>query len=225
MGLIAFAILIIVLLVFWIQSCQASSKTKTYKSYMTKIADIGSTSQQIGRQLGQALLTPGVKRAQLQQRCWASRARSSSTSTAHEGSPAGPAARRAAGRDPVAPVPRRGLAGLANALGAIAGNKNAPAPQSAGDACAHGSLASDVVWYDSFKGPATAERANRHQEIGGSLVPAFDFLTNIGLHQSPRRLDRLAADQRGERARAGTELPCTARASSRSKAMPGDQTL
>src|SRR5436305_13385886 len=66
-GLIAFAILIVVLLVFWIQSCQASGKTKTYKSYMTKIADVGSTSQQIGRQPGQPLLTPGAKRAQLEQ--------------------------------------------------------------------------------------------------------------------------------------------------------------
>ncbi len=66
-GLIAFAILIIVLLVFWIQSCQASSKTSTYKSYMTKIAEVASSSQQIGRQLSQDLLAPGVKRAQLEQ--------------------------------------------------------------------------------------------------------------------------------------------------------------
>src|SRR2546429_9838241 len=66
-GLIAFAILIIVLLVFWIQSCQASSKTSTYKSYMTKIAEVASSSQQIGRQLSQDLLAPGVKRTQLEQ--------------------------------------------------------------------------------------------------------------------------------------------------------------
>ena len=34
-GLVAFAILIIVLLVFWIKSCQAAGKEKTYKSYMS----------------------------------------------------------------------------------------------------------------------------------------------------------------------------------------------
>src|SRR5205823_11230299 len=66
-GLVAFAILIIVLLVFWVKSCQASSKTSTYKSYMTKIAEVASSSQQIGRQLSQDLLAPGVKRAQLEQ--------------------------------------------------------------------------------------------------------------------------------------------------------------
>ena len=66
-GLVAFAILIIVLLVFWIQSCQASSKSSTYKGYMTKIAEVASSSQQIGRQLSQDLLAPGVKRTQLEQ--------------------------------------------------------------------------------------------------------------------------------------------------------------
>src|SRR5207247_8958197 len=65
-GLVAFAILIIVLLVFWIKSCQASSKSSTYKSYMTKISEVASSSQQIGRDLAQTLLSPGLKRPQLQ---------------------------------------------------------------------------------------------------------------------------------------------------------------
>src|SRR5881397_3877463 len=65
-GLIAFAILIIVLLVFWIKSCQASSKSSTYKSYMTKISEVASSSQQIGSQLSTTLLSPGLKRPQLQ---------------------------------------------------------------------------------------------------------------------------------------------------------------
>src|SRR6266487_5005642 len=66
MGLIAFAILIIVLLVFWVKSCQASSKASTYKSYMTKISEVASSSQQIGSQLSTTLLSPGLKRPQLQ---------------------------------------------------------------------------------------------------------------------------------------------------------------
>src|SRR5207249_1510564 len=65
-GLVAFAILIIVLLVFWIKSCQASSKSSTYKSYMTKISEVASSSQQIGSQLSTTLLSPGLKRPQLQ---------------------------------------------------------------------------------------------------------------------------------------------------------------
>ena len=66
-GLVAFAILIIVLLVFWIKSCQAAGKEKTYKSYMSKVSEVADSSEQIGKQLSEALLAPGVKRAQLQQ--------------------------------------------------------------------------------------------------------------------------------------------------------------
>ena len=52
-GLIAFAILIIVLLVFWVQSCREAGKNKTYKNYMTKVSEVAASSQQIGRQLTQ----------------------------------------------------------------------------------------------------------------------------------------------------------------------------
>src|ERR1041384_1687350 len=91
-GLVAFAILIIVLLVFWIKSCQASSKSSTYKSYMSKGSEVASSSEPIGRplsdpplsparprrrgpsspreragpQLSAPLLSPGLKRAQVQ---------------------------------------------------------------------------------------------------------------------------------------------------------------
>ena len=42
-GLIAFAILVIVLLVFWIQSCQGASKKNAYRHYMEKIAVVART--------------------------------------------------------------------------------------------------------------------------------------------------------------------------------------
>ena len=67
-GLIAFAILIVVLLVLWVQSCQEASKEKTYKSYMTNVSDVTGSSQQIGRQLSQALVAQGLKEAQVEQR-------------------------------------------------------------------------------------------------------------------------------------------------------------
>ena len=124
-GLIAFAILIIVLLVFWIQSCQASGKTKTYKSYMTKIADVGSTSQQIGRQLGQALLTPGVKRAQLQQQISGlARQEQQDVNRARGITPPGPLRDEHQAVIQALEYRVSGLAGLANALGATAGSKD-----------------------------------------------------------------------------------------------------
>src|SRR6266508_1691758 len=64
-GLIAFAILIVVLLVFWISSCQGASKKSSYKHYMEKLAVIAKNSEQHGRKLNDALTTPGSKAADL----------------------------------------------------------------------------------------------------------------------------------------------------------------
>src|SRR5438552_4936990 len=60
-GLVAFAILIVVLFVFWISSCQGASKTSSYKHYMEKIAVIAKNSERHGRELNDALTTPGSK--------------------------------------------------------------------------------------------------------------------------------------------------------------------
>ncbi len=65
-GLIAFGILIIVLFVFWISSCQGASKKSSYKSYMEKIGTVANDSEQIGRELNDALTTPGIKFADMQ---------------------------------------------------------------------------------------------------------------------------------------------------------------
>src|SRR5207237_8449012 len=65
-GLSAFAILIIVLFVFWISSCQGASKKSSYKRYMEKIGTVAKDSEQIGRELNDALTTPGIKFAEMQ---------------------------------------------------------------------------------------------------------------------------------------------------------------
>src|SRR2546428_3100192 len=60
-GLVAFAILIIVLFVFWISSCQGASKKSSYKHYLDKVAVLAKHSEQIGRGLNGKLTTPGIK--------------------------------------------------------------------------------------------------------------------------------------------------------------------
>ena len=64
-GLIAFAILIVVLFVFWISSCQGASKKNSYKSYYEKVAKVSKASDQIGRELNDALTTQGIKFSEL----------------------------------------------------------------------------------------------------------------------------------------------------------------
>ena len=157
-GLIAFAILIIVLLVFWVQSCQASGKTKTYKNYMTKVADLGSTSQQIGRQLGQALLTPGVKRAQLQQQVSGlARQQQQDVNRARAITPPGPLRDEQQAVIQALEYRVSGLAGLANAIGTIGNVKNTDTASALLASQMRRLLASDVIWDDSFKGPSQTE--------------------------------------------------------------------
>ena len=64
-GLIAFAILIVVLLVFWISSCQDAGKKNSYKSYYEKVGNVSKASDQIGRELNDALTTQGIKFSEL----------------------------------------------------------------------------------------------------------------------------------------------------------------
>src|SRR5690348_18053128 len=67
-GLIAFAIVIVLLLVYAIQGCQSSSKHAKYENYMNKVSQIGSNSHSIGVRLGTLLGQPGLKASDVQNR-------------------------------------------------------------------------------------------------------------------------------------------------------------
>jgi len=209
-GLIAFAILIIVLLVFWIQSCQESSKTKTYKSYMSKVSDVASSSQQVGRQLNQALLTP-AKRAELQQKVVGlARQEQQNVDQARSITPPGPLRDEQQAAIQALQFRVSGLTGLADAIGATATVKNTA--QGAGLLAAQMQrlLASDVIWDDSFRAPAQAE-LNRQgvtgtNDAGGPLVPSSQFLSSAELATSTT-MTSLFERLKGS-SNAGQNCPC-----------------
>jgi len=210
-GLIAFAILIIVLLVFWIQSCQAAGKTKTYKSYMTKIGDVGSTSQQIGRQLGQLLLTPGVKRPQLQQQISGlARQEQIDVNRARGITPPGPLRDEQQAVIQALEYRVSGLTGFANALAATASTKNADSAAAILASQMRRLAASDVIWEDSFKGPAATELSRQGvtgtNDSGGPLVPSSKFLQNPEL-ASASAMTSIFSRLQGA-ASAGQNCPC-----------------
>jgi hypothetical protein len=185
-GLIAFAILIIVLLVFWIKSCQASSKSSTYKSYMSKISEVASSSQQIGRQLGDTLLSPGLKRAQLQGKiAGLARQEQLDVDRARAITPPGPLLTEQQAVIQALQFRVSGLTGLADALGSTASTKNTTKAASALASQMQRLLASDVIWADSFKAPAEAELRRQGvagtNDAGGPLVPDSRFLQNPAL--------------------------------------------
>jgi hypothetical protein len=224
-GLIAFAILIIVLFIFWISSCQGASKKSSYRRYMEKIGTVAKDSEQIGRELNDKLTTPGIKFAQLQ--------------TALSGLAQQEQQDVAAARQMSSPGPLRiqhqhaiealefrvsGLSGLADAFRQaslspknVTGNALLLAGQ------AERLVSGDVVWDDLFKDPAVEEL--RRQGVTGVAVPDSNFVPNPDYSSSrfwEAILERLqgAATTGGGTSGGlhGTGLVAT-------KALPGNQDL
>lgn len=185
-GLIAFAILIVVLLVFWIQSCQESSKEKTYKDYMSNVSEVAGASQQIGRQLNQALLAQGLKEAQLEQRiAGLARQEQLDVQRARAITPPGTLRDEHAALIQALAYRASGLTGLASALAATAKTKDATRAGAVLAGQMQRLLASDVIYQDSFRAPSSAELSRQGvtgtNSSGGPLVPDSTFLQSSDL--------------------------------------------
>jgi hypothetical protein len=180
-GLIAFAILIVVLLVIWVQSCQESSKDKTYKEYMAKVSDVTGSSQQIGKQLSQTLLGQGLKEAQVEQRV-AGLAHQEQLDVQRARAITPPGTLRDEHNALIQALQYRvsGLTGLASALAATANTKDTTRASTVLAGQMQRLLASDVIYQDSFKAPASAELDRQGvtgtNASGGPLVPDSNFL-------------------------------------------------
>jgi hypothetical protein len=180
-GLIAFAILIIVLLVFWVQSCREAGKTKTYKGYMTKVSEVATSSQQIGKQLSQALQAQGLKQAEIERRISGlARQEQLDVDRAREITPPGTLRDEHDALVEALQFRVSGLNGLANALAATAKTKNATRAGGVLASQMQRLLASDVIYDDEFKDPSAAELQRQGvtgtNESGGPLVPDSNFL-------------------------------------------------
>jgi hypothetical protein len=180
-GLIAFAILIVVLLVFWVQSCREAGKTKTYKGYMTKVSEVATSSQQIGKQLSQALQAQGLKQAEIERRISGlARQEQLDVDRAREITPPGTLRDEHDALVEALQFRVSGLNGLANALAATAKTKNATRAGGVLASQMQRLLASDVIYDDEFKDPSAAELQRQGvtgtNESGGPLVPDSNFL-------------------------------------------------
>ena len=60
-GLISFAILIVLLLILWVNGCRADQRKNTYKHYVQKVEGYATQSQRLGRRLNTLLTTRGTK--------------------------------------------------------------------------------------------------------------------------------------------------------------------
>jgi hypothetical protein len=65
-GLVALAILVVVLLAVWVQGCAADDDAVTYGDYMGQIDAVGKDSAKIGADLATLLTTPGLAQTELE---------------------------------------------------------------------------------------------------------------------------------------------------------------
>jgi CARDB len=179
-GLIAFAILIIVLLVFWISSCRDESKKDTYRDYISAVGGVGSRSAEIGRDFNGVLTTPGLRQADLEEELRGLAERQEQLVTqASEITP--PGSLREEHRAAVQALSFRlsGLRRLQDAFGQAATLRNAAR---AGELLAVQNrrlLASDLIWEDLFQEESVEEL--RRQDVTDVDVPNSRFLLNTDL--------------------------------------------
>ena len=157
-GLIAAAILVVVLLVFWIQGCQNDAKTNAYKDYMEDVVgDREGVERRPARTLNNLARDAGDQAGRARARSsTGSRSRSSRTSTARR-SLDPPGHLREANQQLIEALQLRvsGLRGLADAFQSTAKTTDADKAGTVLAEQAKRLLASDVVWDDLFKTPAT----------------------------------------------------------------------
>ncbi len=175
LGLIAFAILIVVLLLLWVQSCQEDKKRDAYSNYMTSMKAVGDDSQRVGRELSDALTTQGIKPAELQKQLGnLAQQQELATERARKLDPPGPL-HESHDRAIEALVFRaNGLAGLSEAFRRTQGSKDAAAAGALLASQAERLVASDVVWDDLFKEPGIV--VLKTENISGVVVPDSNFV-------------------------------------------------
>jgi len=179
-GLIAFAILVVVLLVLWVQGCQDDKKRNSYRDYLGDVAAVAKDSETVGRGLNDLLTTPGLKQSELQTKLnGLVEQQELGVAQAQKLDPPGPL--RPAHRSLVEALQFRvsGLQGLARAFEQTKGSSDANAAGALLAAQAQRLVAGDVIWDDLFKESAVAEL--KRQKISGIEVPDSNFVQTVDL--------------------------------------------
>jgi CARDB protein len=179
-GLIAFAILLVVLLVTWIDGCAGDKKRDDYADYMSSIGAVGADSAKIGDDFTELLTTVGLTEKDLESRLAALIQRQEvGVTQATDVDAPGPV--RSANDAAVESLRFRvsGMQGLLDVFKATASSKDAAAAGQQLSAQGQRLVTSDVIWADLFKDGA--EQTLESEDITGVAVPASVFLDNPDL--------------------------------------------
>ena len=174
-GLIAFAILIVVVLVLWVQSCREDQRRDTYRDYVADVQEVARSSEAVGRRLNDVLTTQAIQPAELDRQLAALvQQQTLAVGQAQGLDPPGPL--RAAHEDMVQSLEFRvaGLDGIAEAFRRTRGTDDA---QTAGDLLvsqAQRLTTSDVVWDDLYVTPTKTVLTDA--DVTGVEVPDSNFV-------------------------------------------------
>ena len=184
-GFVAFAILIVVLLVLWAQGCSSDKKRNDYSDAMTQLGTIGSNSAKIGSSLAELLTTPGLKQAELETSLQGLIDRQQqdveNASNVDVPGPLRPSTDHA-----VEALGLRvsGMQGLLDTFKATKDDDSKNAT-TAGEKLAEQARlldASDVVWQTLFRVPAQATMQD--EGVGDVTAPASVFVENVELYSA-----------------------------------------
>jgi hypothetical protein len=179
-GLIAIAIAVVVGLVFWVGACQGKSKQDDYAAYAAKVKTIATSSQQLGKEFADKLVSPGLKEADLETSLqqYAQQEQQAYTQAQQISAP-GPLRQVHQQAVDALELRAKGLAGLGDALSRTASSKDAATAAAALTAQAQLLTASDVVWDELYRIPATLQL--KQLGVTGVVIPDSNFITNPDL--------------------------------------------
>ena len=176
-GLIAIAIAIIVGLISWVGACQGTSKHAAYANYATKVKAIAQSSNQLGLEFATKLSSSGLKAADLE---------TSLQKYAQQEQQAYDQAQQIRAPGPLRAIHQhlvdslalraKGLAALGDAVSQTASTKDVTAAAATLNDKAQLLIASDVVWDQLYRIPASQELTARG--ITGVVIPDSNFITN-----------------------------------------------
>lgn len=179
-GLIALAILVVVLLVVWVEGCTEEAKLDRNRTYLADIGSIGNASAKLGQQVSTLLTTPGLNEEDLDAKLGGYvQTAENQMQQAEELNAPGPMVVPNAGAVEALRYRVNGLRGLQAAFKEAADETDATVAGEQLLAQTRRLLASDVIWTDSFQEPAQAVLAD--EGIEGLDVPSSQFVTTDDL--------------------------------------------
>ena len=183
-GLIALAIAIVVGFVFWVGACQGKSKHDQYAAYAQKVRSLAASSTALGASFANELAS-ATKQSDLQTKLEQfAQQEQQEYDQAQQIRPPGPLRQIHQSLVDALELRAKGLAGLGAAVAGYNPKSTSAASATTDSLSSEGQLltASDVVWEQLYRQPATQEL--KAERVTGVVVPKSTFVSNAEIVSS-----------------------------------------